>query len=305
MKVDFDVWMSGGRRKEIVRHLSEDDLHRLLAEFTDEKLTERLIFVKRLYKGATLEDAADDVGRSSATGTRWARRWNKGGLGLLMPNFGGGRPPKLGEEQQQRLLELLREGQLWKKQEIQHLINEEFKIEFHPAHLTSFLEKSASPPQFRGLSAHHGQGMLKRYSSNASWARSRGLSKRGRGTYEGDKPLLLTLVVRDSGQRCVVPAKSADEATVRLLLDNHEKESLTVYTDGFWTYNSLDDNESFNRGSVIHGEVEYIDVDAHVDTCERRPKGQTDSGSQAVPTSATNPSQIGREALKQIVRAVL
>ena len=82
--------MSEDRRKEIVRHLSEDDLNRLLAESTDEKLTERLIFIKRLYKGAALEDAADDVGRSSGTGTRWARRWNEGGLGLLMPNFGGG-----------------------------------------------------------------------------------------------------------------------------------------------------------------------------------------------------------------------
>ena len=73
--------MPGDRRKEIVRHLSEDDLDRLLAESTDEKLTERLIFVKRLYKGATLEDAADDVGRSSGTGTRWGppveRRWSR------------------------------------------------------------------------------------------------------------------------------------------------------------------------------------------------------------------------------------
>ena len=45
--------MSGDRRKEIVRHLSEDDLNRLLAESTNQKLTERLIFLKRLYKGAT------------------------------------------------------------------------------------------------------------------------------------------------------------------------------------------------------------------------------------------------------------
>ncbi|HZD42501.1 MAG TPA: IS630 family transposase, partial [Methanomicrobiales archaeon] len=133
--------MSGDRRKEIVRHLSEDDLNRLLAESTNEKLTERLIFLKRIYKGATLEDAADDVGRSSATGTRWARRWNKGGLGLLMPNFGGGRPPKLDEEQREYLLELLRDGQPWKKQEIQHLINEEFDVEFHPVYLSTFLEK--------------------------------------------------------------------------------------------------------------------------------------------------------------------
>ncbi len=133
--------MSGDRHKEIVRHLSEDDLDRLLAESTDEKMTQRLIFIKRLYKGATLEDAADDVGKSSPTGTRWARRWNQGGLGHLMPNFGGGRPPKLGDEERDELLELLRAGQPWKKQEIQHLINQEFDVEFHPVYLTVFLDE--------------------------------------------------------------------------------------------------------------------------------------------------------------------
>jgi transposase-like protein len=37
---------------------------------------------------------------------------------------------------------------------------------------------------------------------------------------------VFTLVDRVSGQRDVVPAKSADEATVRLLLDDRETESL-------------------------------------------------------------------------------
>ena len=50
-----------GREKEIVRHLSEDDLDRLLTQTDSEKVSKRLTFVKRLYKGATLEDAADDV----------------------------------------------------------------------------------------------------------------------------------------------------------------------------------------------------------------------------------------------------
>jgi len=101
-------------------------------------------------------------------------------------------------------------------------------------------------------------------------SRSRGLSKRGRGTYEGDKPPVFTLVDRASGQRYVVPAKSADEATVRLLLDNRKKESLTVYTDGFRAYDPLDDAETFQRESVIHGDGEYVDGDAHVNTCESR-----------------------------------
>ena len=133
--------MSGDRNKEIVRHLSEADLNRLLAETDDEKVSKRLIFVKNLYKGDTLEEAADRVGKSASTGSRWARRWNEGGLGLLTPNFGGGQPPKLGEDEQEELLELLREGQPWKKQEIQHLIKEEFDVEYHPVYLSKFLKQ--------------------------------------------------------------------------------------------------------------------------------------------------------------------
>ena len=132
--------MNGDRRKEIVRHLSADDLDRLLAETDDEKMSKRLTFVKRLYKGATLKDAADDVGKSASTASRWARRWDEGGLGLLTPNFGGGPPPKLDQDEQRDLLELLRDGQPWKKQEIQQLISEEFNVESHPVSLNEFLD---------------------------------------------------------------------------------------------------------------------------------------------------------------------
>jgi len=102
-------------------------------------MSKRLTFIKRLYKGSTLEDAADDVGMSQSTGSRWADLWNEGGLGQLMPNFGGGRPPKLGDDQRERLIKLLREGEPWKKQEIQHLLNTEFGIEYHPNYLSRML----------------------------------------------------------------------------------------------------------------------------------------------------------------------
>jgi len=150
-------------------------------------------------------------------------------------------------------------------------------------------------------------------------SRSRALSKRGRGTYEGDKPPVFTLVDRGSGQRYVVPAKSADKATVRLLLDNHEKESLTVYTDGFRAYDPLDDDESFHRESVIHGDGEYVDGDTHVNTCEshaslaRRWLSPHRGVSKDKLTAYLRPFQLrrrilrkpGREALKQIIREVL
>jgi transposase-like protein len=88
--------MSRDRRTEIVRHLSEEKLNRLLDEAGGPKTTKRLTFVKRLYKEANIEDAADDAGKSASTGSRWARRWNEGGLG---------------EEQQEQLREMLRNDQ--------------------------------------------------------------------------------------------------------------------------------------------------------------------------------------------------
>jgi transposase-like protein len=99
-------------------------------------------------------------------------------------------------------------------------------------------------------------------------SRSRGLSTRGRGTYEGDKPPVFTLVDRGTDERYVVPAKSADESTVRLLLADHEQESLTVYTDGFRAYEPLEDDDEFQREFVVHGDGEYADDETHVNTCE-------------------------------------
>jgi transposase len=129
-----------GREKEVVRHLDEEDLDRLLTETESVKVHERLVFIKQLYKGATLAEAADAVGRSEGTADNWIERWNDGGLGNLTPNFGGGRPPKLDEDQREALIDRLREGQPWKKQEIQHLLNEEFDVEFHPNYLPVFLD---------------------------------------------------------------------------------------------------------------------------------------------------------------------
>ena len=115
------------------------------------------------------------------------------------------------------------------------------------------------------------------------------------------------------------PAKFADEATVPLLLDSREKESLNVYTDGFRAYDPLDDDESFHRESVIHSGGEYVYSDVHVNTCEsyaslaRRWPAPNQGVSKDKLTAYLRPFRLrrrifrkpGREALKQIVREVL
>jgi transposase-like protein len=150
-------------------------------------------------------------------------------------------------------------------------------------------------------------------------ARARGLSTRGRGSYEGDKPPVFTIVDRGTGQRYVVPAKSADESTVRLLLADHEEESLTVYTDGFRAYDPLEDDDEFHREYVVHGDGEYADGDIHVNTCEshaslvRRWLSPHRGVSKDKLTQYLRAFQLrselfrkpGREALKHAVKATL
>ena len=99
-------------------------------------------------------------------------------------------------------------------------------------------------------------------------SRSRGLSTRGRGSYAGDKPPVFILADRGTGQQYVIPAKAADESTIRLLLADRKAESLTVYTDGFRAYDPLEEDDAFDREYVVHGDGEYANDEVHVNTCE-------------------------------------
>lgn len=62
--------MSNDRRKEVVRHLTDEEPDRLLSEAADPKVVCRLVFIKNLYRGDTLTEAADRVGKLEATATR-------------------------------------------------------------------------------------------------------------------------------------------------------------------------------------------------------------------------------------------
>ena len=131
--------MGRGQRKKIEHHLPEEKIDEMLREAEDDDRLRHIGFVKNLYQGDTIPEAADRHGRSPATGNRWAEDWNEGGFAELMSSYGGRRPPKLGEDEQDELLELLCDGQPWKSQEIQHLLHDEFDVEHHPDYLGKFL----------------------------------------------------------------------------------------------------------------------------------------------------------------------
>jgi putative transposase len=85
-----------GRRRiyQVVRHVSSDELSGWIRRKEKEmRVLKRLYFIKYLYEGAGVEEAADKVGIVKAVGYEWLRRWNKEGYEGLRPKFGGGRPP--------------------------------------------------------------------------------------------------------------------------------------------------------------------------------------------------------------------
>lgn len=133
--------MERSRRKEVTHHLTENEIDELLREADDEHRLRRLGFLKNLYRGDSIPEAADREGRSAATGGRWVDAWNEGGLEELMPSFGGGRPPKLDENEQKEFVEMLRDGQPWKSQEIQDLLREEFGVSYSSNYLGTFLRE--------------------------------------------------------------------------------------------------------------------------------------------------------------------
>jgi hypothetical protein len=49
-------------RKDVVRHLTDEELDRLLSEADDLRIVRPLVFIKNLYKGDTLKEATSRVG---------------------------------------------------------------------------------------------------------------------------------------------------------------------------------------------------------------------------------------------------
>ena len=98
-----------------------------------------MLFIKSLYAGKSVPQAAEEVGISKVTGYVWLDEWNEGGLEGLKPNYGGGRPAELREEQKEELKAILEERDDWTTKEVRELIKEEFGVEYSLRHVSRIL----------------------------------------------------------------------------------------------------------------------------------------------------------------------
>lgn len=142
-----------GRKRvyQVEKHISMEELDRKIRKLEkDTRVLKRLYFIRYLYRGMSVEESADLVGVTKATGYAWLKRWNSKGCEGLIPEFGGGRPAKLAEEQKEKLRKMLKE-RTWTTREVQELIGAEFGVNYSSWQvrriLKSFGMKYAKPYQ--------------------------------------------------------------------------------------------------------------------------------------------------------------
>ncbi len=128
--------------KEPIKWLSAEELNKEVRnKQVCVEVLRKLLFIQHLYKGATVPQAAQEVGVSKVIGYNWLEKWNKEGIEGLQPNYGGGRPPELSQEDKEELKEILMERDDWTTKEVKHLIEEKFGVDHSQRHVSRLLKE--------------------------------------------------------------------------------------------------------------------------------------------------------------------
>lgn len=99
--------------------------------------------------------------------------------------------------------------------------------------------------------------------------RRRGLKKRGRGTYEKDKPPVMTFTERRGKTRFFVKKNLSKEETNNLLKSICEGK-VVINTDEYSIYEGLNDLENVKEHKSVNHSKEYAKEGVHVNTAENR-----------------------------------
>lgn len=111
-----------------------------------------------LKKGLGVREVARKVGASASSVSRWKEAVAKGGSQALAAKPQPGRPARLSAQQKERLLQLLLQGpqahgyasQLWTLPRVAQVIEANFGVSYHPAHVWRILRAcgwSAQKPE--------------------------------------------------------------------------------------------------------------------------------------------------------------
>lgn len=148
-------WIS---KKELIGLIKKKEI--------DAKVLERLYFIKFLYEGDSVPEAAEKVEISIDTGYRWRTSWNRDGLEGLVPQYDGGPKPELSDKDREKLKERLEERDDWTTREVRQLIKDEFDVTHSMRHVRRILHsigmKHGKPYQQDYRRPHDAEERLKK-----------------------------------------------------------------------------------------------------------------------------------------------
>ncbi|MCL2116323.1 MAG: helix-turn-helix domain-containing protein [Methanobrevibacter sp.] len=93
---------------EIADHLKMKDLDEILSEYiVYYRIYQRVLFLRMLRQNFSIKDATHLLNVTERTGKNWLKKYNELGFDGLIPNFGGGRPSLLKNDQLEEIKEIV------------------------------------------------------------------------------------------------------------------------------------------------------------------------------------------------------
>jgi transposase len=117
---------------EIKDHLKKWELDELFSEFNHYfRVYQRLVFLRCLLQDLSIKDACNLLNVTERTGRNWLKSYNEKGFDGLIPNFGGGRPSKLSDDQINELKEIVGDEDVnYTIKDVRKLIFEKYGITY-------------------------------------------------------------------------------------------------------------------------------------------------------------------------------
>jgi len=97
------------------------------------------------------------------------------------------------------------------------------------------------------------------------------LKLRGRGTYDKDKPPIISIIERRTRNTILVVEKNLSKDLIHKKIQKHCKGFIKAFTDDYTIYNGLKEHPQVIEHQIInHSEKEYAEGENHVNNCENR-----------------------------------
>jgi hypothetical protein len=95
-------------------------------------------------------------------------------------------------------------------------------------------------------------------------------SKKGRGTFESDKPPVVTLVGRSDGRVRFLVREDLEDVDEDIVEYGDEDDLAILCTDQYSIYDGIDEHDEIDSHLVINHHDHYVVGDAHANSCENR-----------------------------------